>query len=350
MKSIFQRHKVLWLHISFWCVYISFNLYQFAIFQRRNDRTDWETGLLITLLQLVLTLVIVYLNYFLLLPRFLQRKNLFLYLLELATPFTIVTIVRVYLTRALIEAGSYGRHEHYFYSTIFVVHIVAITLFIVIFIGLLRFAADWFEFEAAKKEVENEKLMAELNFLKAQINPHFLFNTLNNLYYLAYSKSANTTEVIAKLSDVMRYMLYDATHTLVPLSKEIEYMQNYIDLERLRLSDQIPVNVNVEGNVDRVYIAPLILITFLENAFKHGVSTNDPNSWVNITIRVRDKDCIYVVENSKLNKVNGEPHEKSGIGLTNVKRRLELSYPGRYSLEIEDLSDRYSIMLKLQLT
>jgi LytS/YehU family sensor histidine kinase len=220
-----------------------------------------------------------------------------------------------------------------------VVHIVAITLFIAIFIGLLRFAEDWFEFEATKKEVENEKLTAELNFLKAQINPHFLFNTLNNLYYLAYTKSANTTEVIAKLSDVMRYMLYDATHALVPLTKEIDYMHNYIALERLRLNDQIPVNFNIEGDVERSYIAPLVLLTFLENAFKHGVVTNDPNSWVNITIRVRENNCIYVVENSKLSKANAEQHEKSGIGLLNVKRRLELSYPDFNSIETT-LSDR----------
>jgi LytS/YehU family sensor histidine kinase len=227
---------------------------------------------------------------------------------------------------------------------------VAITLFIVIFIGLLRFAADWLEFEATKKEVENERLMAELNFLKAQINPHFLFNTLNNLYYLAYTKSVNTTEVIAKLSDVMRYMLYEANHSLVPLRKEIDYVENYIDLERLRLNNQIPVQITVDGPVDSVYIAPLILITFLENAFKHGVVNNDPNSWVKISLQVIGKECVYEVENSKLNKVNGEQHEKSGIGLLNVRRRLELSYPNKYQLQIEDLPDRYKITLKLDLT
>lgn len=344
MKSIFQRHKVLWLHVSFWCVYISFNLYQLTIFQRRGERFDWETGLEMMMVQLVLTGIIVYLNYFYLLPRFMVRKNFLVYLLEFSAPFALMTILRVYIQRSMIVG-----HDRYFHSPLFVVHIVAITLFIAIFIGLLRFAEDWFEFEATKKEVENEKLTAELNFLKAQINPHFLFNTLNNLYYLAYTKSANTTEVIAKLSDVMRYMLYDATHSLVPLTKEIDYMHNYIALERLRLNDQIPVNFNIEGDVERSYIAPLILLTFLENAFKHGVVTNDPNSWVNITIRVRENNCIYVVENSKLSKASAEQHEKSGIGLLNVRRRLELSYPEKYTLEIEDQADRYSVTLKLQL-
>jgi LytS/YehU family sensor histidine kinase len=106
----------------------------------------------------------------------------------------------------------------------------------------------------------------------------------------------------------------------------------------------------VDGPVDSVYIAPLILITFLENAFKHGVVNNDPNSWVKISLQVIGKECVYEVENSKLNKVNGEQHEKSGIGLLNVRRRLELSYPNKYQLQIEDLPDRYKITLKLDLT
>jgi LytS/YehU family sensor histidine kinase len=228
------------------------------------------------------------------------------------------------------------------------VQIVAVTLFIVIFVGMLRFAVDWFELEAKRKEVENEKLTAELNFLKAQINPHFLFNTLNNLYYLAYTKSDNTTEVIAKLSQMMRYMIYDSNHSKVQLSKEIEYMQNYISLERLRLNNQIPIIFELKGNTENVMIAPLIFITFLENAFKHGVSNNNPNAWVNISIELVDGQCIYQVENSKLEDKT-EAHEKSGIGLQNVQRRLELSYPGKYQLMMEDKLDRYIVKLNLTL-
>ncbi len=160
-------------------------------------------------------------------------------------------------------------------------------LFIVIFVAMLRFAVEWIDLEAKKKEVENERLIAELNFLKAQINPHFLFNTLNNLYYLAYSKSDNTTEVIAKLSQMMRYMIYDSNHPKVLLTKEIEYMQNYISLERLRLNDQIPIKFEITGKADDLWITPLIFITFLENAFKHGVNNSNPNAWVNISIQLK---------------------------------------------------------------
>lgn len=269
------------------------------------------------------------------------------YLLEFSVPFAALITLRVFLQRYLID--GYTHRVEFFYSSVFIVQIVAVTLFIAFFVGMLKFAVEWFEFEAKKREVENEKLTAELNFLKAQINPHFLFNTLNNLYYLAFTKSANTTEVIAKLSQMMRYMIYDSNHAKVPLSKEIEYMQNYIDLEKLRLNNQIPIDFKVEGNPDNVLIAPLIFITFLENAFKHGVSNNKPGAWVNLSIHMNGKGCLYTVENSKLSQhVNN--HEKSGIGLQNVKRRLELSYPDAHTLRIEEKPDRYKVELNISLS
>lgn len=295
---------------------------------------------------LVCTLLIAYLNYFYFLPRFLNRRKLLAYLIEFGIPFAGFVFLRVYVQRSFVHDP--GFLERYFNSPWFVFQLAAITLFIVIFIGLLRFVGDWFEFEATKKEVENEKLTAELNFLKAQINPHFLFNTLNNLYYLAYTKSDNTTEVISKLSHVMRYMIYDANHARVLLSKEIEYMEDYISLERLRLNNKIPITFTVTGDTTNVSIAPLVLITFLENAFKHGIPTNSVDAWINISIQVQDRTCIYRVENSKLKGLI--QHEKSGIGLNNVKRRLELSYPGRYTLDIQDMADRYCVELNLSLT
>ncbi|HEY8933990.1 MAG TPA: histidine kinase, partial [Cyclobacteriaceae bacterium] len=281
------------------------------------------------------------------LPKFLARKNVWLYLVEFSLPFAILMFSRLHLERFIID--GYAHHEEYLYKTRFVVQVVTTNLFIVIFVGMLRFAVDWFEFDARQKTVENEKLTAELNFLKAQINPHFLFNTLNNLYYLAYTQSSNTTEVIAKLSQMMRYMIYDSNHPKVPLSKEIEYMQNYISLERLRLNNQIPINFEIEGNMDQVLIAPLIFITFLENAFKHGVTNNSPGAWVNISIKLKGTDCIYSVENSKVNMVSTVSDGKSGIGLQNVKRRLALSYPDRYTLNIENLPDQYRVQLNITL-
>lgn len=345
MQSYFHRNRVMLLHISFWCVYLSFNLYQISQFQRDRGY-DWWRMISSASVQLIFTMLIAYLNYFFTWPRYIKHQNIGRYFLEFLVPFATLLTFWVHLQRYL--ADGYTHKVDYFYSSFFIVQIVAVTLFIVIFVGMLRFAVDWFELEAKRKEVENEKLTAELNFLKAQINPHFLFNTLNNLYYLAYTKSDNTTEVIAKLSQMMRYMIYDSNHPKVPLSKEIEYMENYISLERLRLNNQIPINFELKGNTENVWIAPLIFITFLENAFKHGVSNNNPGAWVNISIELANNQCIYKVENSKLEE-SAEAHEKSGIGLQNVQRRLELSYPGKYQLIMENKKGSYLVKLNLTL-
>lgn len=298
--------------------------------------------------QYLLTMAIAYINYFIVLPRFLKHKKFWRYLLEFLIPFAILIAVRVHVVRFLID--GYTQQRQHFYSTFYIVEVCVITLFITFFIAMLKFAADWFELAAKQRENENQKLTAELNFLKAQINPHFLFNTLNNLYYLAYSQSPNTTEVISKLSQMMRYMIYDTNYPLVPLTKEIEYMQNYISLERLRLNDQIPIKLDIEGNTDGVLITPLIFITFLENAFKHGVANNFPKAWVNVRMKLVDNECIYEVENSKIPTTKPESEEKSGIGLQNVKRRLELSYPNRYTLTIDNKPDRYVVNLKIILS
>lgn len=341
MNSLINKNRVLSLHLLFWCVYLSFNLYQISFFQR-DEPYDWSR----ILIAMSFTMSIAYLNYFFMLPNFLKHKHIGRYILEFIVPFILLLILRIYIQRVLVARTD---HNHYLYSNFFIVNTAAITLLITIFIGMLRFVNEWFELEAKKKEVENERLVAELNFLKAQINPHFLFNTLNNLYYLAYSKSDNTTEVIAKLSQMMRYMIYESNHSEVLLSKEIEYMQNYISLERLRLNNQIAIHFEIDVDVETKKIAPLILITFLENAFKHGVSANDPSAWIKLSIRMNGKECTYTVENSKIQSVHSDG-EKSGIGLQNVKRRLELSYPGQYSLNVTDSPDRYAVQLKLMLS
>jgi len=346
MQSYFQRNRVLLLHLSFWCVYLSFSVYQISSYRRRE--VDFSSAFMFASTQVIFNMIVAYMNFFYQLPRFLVRKKIWLYLIEFFIPFTILIILRVMLQRYMIDGYTY--QEKYFYSPVYVVQLVVITIFIVVFVSMLRFAVDWFEFEAKKKAVENEKLTAELNFLKAQINPHFLFNTLNNLYYLAYSKSENTTEVVARLSQMMRYMIYDSNAPRVLMSKEIEYIESYISLERLRLNNQIPIDLKIEGDVNTALITPFILITFLENAFKHGVTNNNPNSWVKILVKVEGNQCLYTVSNSKIASAQLDNGGKSGIGLQNVHRRLELSYPSQYELKVNDTTDQYTVQLKLTLS
>ena len=333
------------MHLSFWAVYFSFFFYQIT-YARRNEEIVLWRSLLDASTHVLIMAAIAYLNYFYLLPRFLKHKQFGRYVLEILPPLVLTIVFHIYIKR-LIYSGLPGRGG-FLYSDKFIIQHSSSVIFIVIFIGMLRFAEDWFQLEARKKEIENEKLTAELRFLKAQINPHFLFNTLNNLYYLAFTQSPNTTVVIDKLSQMMRYMIYDSNHPKVPLSKEIEYMENYISLEKLRLDDQVPITFEVTGNPLGVMIEPFLFITFLENAFKHGVSTAAP-SWVEISIALIQNRCTYTVKNSLLPK-KIDAIDKSGIGLQNLRRRLELSYPSQHAFQVTETPDSYTVELTLTLS
>ena len=346
MASILKQHRKSLIHIAFWCVYASFFFYQIS-FSFRGDEPNWERIFKDFSFHIVAMLIISYLNYFFFLPRFLKHKNIGRYIIEFIPVFVVLGYFLLLGKRMILD--DYPNTERWIYSTRFAVNVIINAFFLVTFVGLLKFVEDWFELEARKKEMENEQLTSELRFLKAQINPHFLFNTLNNLYYLAFNQSPNTTEVISKLSQMMRYMLYDSNHPRVALDKEIEYMQNYISLEQLRLEKEVPINFEVEGNTAGVMVAPLILITFLENAFKHGVSNSKDNYWIKAKIYIENTVLNYKVENSKMPESSKTVTQKSGIGLQNVKRRLELSYPENYQLTVKEQADSYMVDLKLNL-
>jgi two-component system, LytTR family, sensor histidine kinase AlgZ len=344
MQSFLQKNRILFIHLSFWCLYFSFFYYQIS-FPRRGEEVNYSRAFFDAFTHILIMAGLSYLNYFYLLPRFLLHKNILKYLFEFTIPFIVIVTLHLYLKRYIYT--DLGESRKFLHASKFILQHTSTTLFITIFVGMLKFAEDWLELEAKRKELENEKLTAELTFLKAQINPHFLFNTLNNLYYLAFTNSPNTTEVIAKLSQMMRYMIYDSNHEKVLLSKEIEYIENYISLEKLRLNNQIPINFEVDGDINLVKIVPLILITFLENAFKHGVSNNSTNAFISINLSVQNSTIVYTVENSKLATNN---HEKSGIGLQNVKRRLDLSYPQKSSIEVVETGKTYKTCLTLDIS
>lgn len=347
MPKIKVKNRVILIfHLSFWCLYFSFFFYQITFFRNREN-LDWTRSLTDAVSHVIIMALVSYLNYFIWLPRFLKHRNVGRYLLEFFIPFIVIVCFHIWIKRTIYcDMQNFGKK--FLYSDKFLFQHIAITLFIVFFVGMLKFVEDWFALEAKKKEIENEKLSTELRFLKAQINPHFLFNTLNNLYYLAMTNSPNTTEVIEKLSQMMRYMLYDSNHTKVPLEKEIAYMQNYISLEKLRLDNQVPVDFEVIGETNGVQILPLVFITFLENAFKHGVSNEFEDSFVAIKIEILPLKIIYSVKNSKLPKET--LLEKSGIGLVNVNRRLELSYPDKFTLEKKETDTVYEVKISLDLS
>jgi two-component system LytT family sensor kinase len=157
---------------------------------------------------------------------------------------------------------------------------------------VLQFTVDWFTTERVQRDLENQRLTAELAFLKSQINPHFLFNSLNSIYSLAYQRSDTTPEAILKLSEIMRYMLYECNDNKVDLAKELTYLQNYIDLQKIRFGKKAYVDFEVNGAVTNQRIAPLLLIAFIENAFKHGVA-NDPAAPIKMIINLSDKHLSF---------------------------------------------------------
>jgi hypothetical protein len=213
-------------------------------------------------------------------------------------------------------------------------------LAVMIFSMLLRISDRW-------KQVEKEKLSAELSYLKAQINPHFLFNTLNSIYSLAIQRSDETATAVVKLSDMMRYVTTEAHSDRVSLEKELAYISNYVELQKIRLGKTIRVDYSIEGSTRNKMIAPLLLIPFVENAFKYGVNPEE-ECYIVISIRMTESELKLYVMNKKVS-IDYSKESQSGHGIQSAKQRLEFGYPGKHELLISDKSPEYSVTLRITL-
>lgn len=205
----------------------------------------------------------------------------------------------------------------------------------------------WLITEENRKETESQRVNTELSFLKSQINPHFFFNTLNNIYSLAIIRSEKTAHAVMKLSSIMRYILTETTQDLVPLQNEVEFVNNYIELQQVRLTDKTKIIFNASGDIENKLIAPLIFIPFVENAFKYGISTK-LDSTIEIKLDALENKIVFDVSNYIIPSENNML-ENTGIGINNVKRRLELMYPGKHILTHTILENHYYVHLEIQL-
>jgi LytS/YehU family sensor histidine kinase len=205
----------------------------------------------------------------------------------------------------------------------------------------------WLKIEETRKETESQRVNTELSFLKSQINPHFFFNTLNNIYSLAIIRSEKTAPAVMKLSSIMRYILTETTQDLVPLQNEVDFINNYIELQQVRLTDKTKVNFNAFGDIENKLIAPLIFIPFVENAFKYGISTIQ-SSTIEIKLEVKENRIEFDVINFIIPSENNML-ENTGIGINNVKRRLELLYPDKHILTHSYRENHYYVHLEIQL-
>lgn len=334
MKKSWQ---IFW-HIFFWAFCILF-----LILVARNSQISNQTIFVLVVVFGAINIALFYINYLILIPRLLDAKKYRLYIISALIAIVLFSLIKYgiamqFKSIVLIRAKGMIIHPgQYVTSTI-------LTNIVFIFMGLiLQFTADWFINERVQRKLENERLAAELAFLKSQINPHFLFNSLNSIYSLAYQRSETTPEAILKLSEIMRYMLYECNDNKVDLSKELQYLQSYIDLQKIRFGKKAYVDFQINGVITNQRIAPLLLIAFIENAFKHGIA-NDPLSPIKLQIDIDQEKLRFYTQNSK-HRLNRDA--VGGIGLSNVKRRLNLLYPAAHQLEIRDEADTYTCELYL---
>lgn len=361
-----NRHRI-WLHVLFWVTYMLF----FTILWGSHD-DQYYRELQAQVLLLPGRMLIVYFNLYFLLPRFLLQKRYLSYIVWLVPMSMLMGVINrvsifylyypiynpefiktTYLATETVVKYDIPEYASQLWITIKVIkYAVGLNTVLLLTAGI-KILKFWYKDKQVTKMLEKEKLEAELKFLKGQIHPHFLFNTLNNLYALTLKKDKHAPEVVLKLSDLMNYMLYDTNTKYIDIEKEINYIKNYIALEKIRYGERVDISFNIAGQVAGNKIAPMMILPFVENSFKHGVSGEIEDAWITIDLLLQDNHMTLKVENSKsVDYVRRSQREyASGIGLANVKRRLDLLYKDQYELKIfDEEASSYLVVLKLTLT
>ncbi|OJJ23929.1 hypothetical protein BKI52_06150 [marine bacterium AO1-C] len=337
LKHRFARHFLYWIGITLF----------FTIAWGTHDHNYWRS-FSIQAFGLPARMVLVYGSLYVLIPRFFIPKKFFIFSLAY---FGLLLLAGVGIQRPIIWFYVEPLYFPNWHSTgYFTITEITNTLLDINNAAIFPLGYTFFKhyFLAQQKalHLEKERLSAELERLKHQIQPHFLFNNLNSLYSLVIKKSDQAPKTLLKLSQLMRYMLYEANGEQVPLSKEIAYLQNYVDLERLRFEENVDISLHIEH--DREYpIAPFLLMPFVENAFKHG--SKGRNAWIVIHLMVQEAQLILKVENGLMSSSPTTPSPVGGIGFANVKQRLELLYPQQHTLKVQEDELAYEVILKIKL-
>lgn len=298
----------------------------------------------------VLLFLFFYLNYLVLLPELFFKKKYLLFTLCILISFAIVIFLpdwNLGNKKAINFPANHSVSHHFprpsYARNFFIPDLKAR------FIGFLLVLTFSFLLKMSMrlKQTEKEKLNAELSYLKAQINPHFLFNTLNSIYSLAINKSDETPAAIVKLSSMMRYVISESNQHFVPLEKEINYLSSYIELQKLRLENTVDIKFALTGSPEGKHIAPLILIPFVENAFKHGVNPEE-NSRIEISMMINFQGIQLHIYNNKVNSLH-DNDQRVGLGMENATARLQLLYPGRHLLTVDDSEKYFSVDLTMNM-
>lgn len=328
-------------HVLFWILYFAFNSIRWGSYFN-----DYWYSFKSNLIEFPIHIIIVYFNIFYLVPRFIIKKKYGMYIISFLVVLAIHYFVRIGLFHWLITNEKFsllpGENELFSFN-----HVVAITLGEIYVIGLvsaIKFTIDYV-IELNKNSLLFElQVETEMKYLKAQMQPHFFFNTLNNLYALTLMKSEKAPDVVLKLSEIMEYVLYDVSSNKISLIKEINYVHNYIDLEKIRKGDLIDCTIEIIGKIDDVSIPPFLFLPFVENSFKHG-QLNTGRIIINMYFKRIDEKLEFRLENSYQSEPNY--NQKSGIGLINIKRRLELLFGDSFQLENYSTEEKYIVVLNI---
>ncbi|MFA8435118.1 MAG: sensor histidine kinase [Marinifilaceae bacterium] len=343
---IFVKRKYL-THLLFWLLFTA--LYTFVY---GSIGGQYLIKFIHTLLLLPVMLSASYFTVYVLVPKLLVRKRILLFLLGFLLSALVFSVLQrtsykyfiipiCYLDAMVTEFYMPGQILREFIRVYAVVSLFA----------TLKFMKQWLESNRDNQILTQKNLESELALLKGQIHPHFLFNTLNNLYALALRKSDQTAEGILKLSSLLDYMLYQCNEPYVSLEKEIELIKNYISLESLRYGHRLEVDLGISGTQNSKQIAPMLILPFIENSFKHGVSKKSKNNRIVVRIKTEEKNFSLLVENSKSDTPVKDHHGyTNGIGLKNVKRRLELLYPNQHTLIVREEKSVFRVDLKLKIS
>jgi len=298
----------------------------------------------ISLVMLVL-IVFYYTNTSLLIPQLLARKKIHLYIAAVLACIITVNFWDLWVQRTLNTAFYY---ENDWYQGAIIQRATLLSMLVLAVSGGLKMTQEWFKTEQQKNRIEKEKIASELALLKSQINPHSLFNNLNSIYSLSVRKSEDAPKAIVKLSEMMRYILYDSSTEKISLEQEIDHLHNFLDLQRLRIHRKAHLFFETSGGWQGKMIAPMLLEPFVENAFKHG-NIHQAGAEINILLKVEKDQLWFRVKNT----TNDQTQQKdlySGIGLVNIQKRLDLLYAGRHKLRVEPREDVFIAELNLQLS
>ena len=330
-------------HSFFWILYFTFNVFRWG-----GYNNDYLYAFKHSLIEFPLHIAFAYCNLYYLIPNFLPKKHL-QYIF-----FIIIGVAIVVLSRLIIEtifevfpaAPPYINYPY-------ILEMVIGEVYVQGFIVAVKLLLDWGKNQEHMRVLEKSNFKTELDFLQSQVQPHFFFNTLNNLYSLTLDKSDLAPDTVLKLSELMSYVIYDGKQKKVPLSKEIGYIQNYLYLEKLRFGRKLKTTFDIKGNINNQEVAPLLLLPFIENSFKHGAGDGIKEIKIDIGLEVNHNDLIFTVQNRKYEKppkTAPNPYHHighNGIGVENIKRRLELIYGQKYKLDIKDDPDKYTVTLKI---